>query len=149
MKTKLLTLSTVALLTLGGVDAAAQFSIDWQTISGSSGASAGGSFSLNGTAGQPAAHAQPLSGGNFSLVGGFWSFMAIQMPDAPLLSIQGQGADVRVFWPLPATSFVLDESVSATGVWSQVQFPYTTNATEISVQVPAAGSSRFFRLRKP
>jgi hypothetical protein len=40
------------------------FSIDRFAISGG-GASGGGAFTLNGTLGQPAANAQPLSGGNF------------------------------------------------------------------------------------
>ncbi|MEX0741789.1 MAG: hypothetical protein WD079_03265 [Phycisphaeraceae bacterium] len=56
----------------------------------------------------------------------------MQTPGAPLLSIAWQGADVRVFWPLPGTGFVLDQSLTVTGAWSQVSFPYTTNATDIS-----------------
>lgn len=73
----------------------------------------------------------------------------MQTPGAPLLSIAWQGADVRVFWPLPGTGFVLDQSLTVTGAWSQVSFPYTTNATDISITVPAQAGNKFYRLRKP
>ena len=60
---------------------------------------------------------------------------------------------MRVFWPLPATGFVLEQTMAlatspATSVWSQVSFPYQTNATHISITVPPTGS-KFYRLRKP
>ena len=55
---------------------------------------------------------------------------------------------MRVFWPLPATGFVLDQSPTATGAWSQVTLPYATNATELSISVPAPAGYRFYRLRK-
>jgi hypothetical protein len=58
-----------------------------------------------------------------------------------------------VFWQLPATGFVLDESTALASsqpatVWSQVPVAtYETNATQISVTVTPVGS-RFYRLRK-
>jgi hypothetical protein len=58
------------------------------------------------------------------------------------------GNNARVYWPWPATGFLLDQSLTVTGAWSQVAFPYATNATHISVTVPAVGD-RFYRLRKP
>jgi len=48
------------------------FDLTWSTIDGGGGASTGGSFSLAGTSGQPDAGAL-LSGGSYTLVGGFWS----------------------------------------------------------------------------
>jgi hypothetical protein len=74
--------------------------------------------------------------------------------DLPLLSVERvAGGGVRLFWPRPATSFVLDQTTAlasppATNSWSQVPFPYQTNATQISVTVTPAGS-RFYRLRRP
>ena len=41
--------------------------------------------------------------------------VAVKSVGAPLLSIAGQGADVRIFWPLSATGFVLDQSPTITG----------------------------------
>ena len=128
---------------------AQSYSINWHTIDGGGGASTGGVFTVRGTAGQPEAGARPMTNGGFALTGGFWSVIAVQTTDAPLLSVKRQGADVRVFWPLPATGFVLDQSLAVTGPWSQVSFPYTTNATDISISVPAPTGNQFYRLRKP
>ncbi len=49
----------------------AQFQIDWYTIDSGGGAASGGSFSLNGTIGQP--DAASSAGGTFDCAGGFWS----------------------------------------------------------------------------
>jgi len=144
------TLIFVSLLGLLAVRATAQiYSIDKFTIDGGGGTSTGGVYSVSGTIGQPDASG-PLSGGTYTLVGGFWALPgAVQTPGAPLLSVESLGGNnVRVFWPLPATGFVLDQSLTVTGAWSQVAFPYATNATHISVTVPAVGS-KFHRLRKP
>jgi hypothetical protein len=125
------------------------YSIDWHTIDGGGGTSTGGVYSVSGTLGQPDAGA-PMTGGPYSLTGGFWSLLsAVQTPGAPLLSIEQQGAAVRVFWPRPATGFVLDQSPTATGTWSQVAFPYATNAAEISISEPGQSGNKFYRLRKP
>lgn len=50
--------------------ALAQFALDWHTVDGGGGTSTGGTYSLSGTIGQP--DAGVMSGGTFSLVGGFW-----------------------------------------------------------------------------
>ena len=142
-------LTYIAFLLFTFAPCAQQFSIDWFKVSGG-GTSTGGVYSVSGTIGQPDANPLPLTGGNYSLTGGFWSLLsALQTPGAPLLSIERQGADVRVFWPLPASGFVLDQSLAVTGAWSQVFFPYATNATAISITVPAPAGNKFYRLRKP
>src|SRR5438309_765524 len=79
------------------VRARAQFAIDWHTIDGGSGISTGGVYAVNGTIGQP--DAGKMTGGNFTLEGGFWSIFAVQTPGAPLLSIERQVNAVRVYWP--------------------------------------------------
>jgi hypothetical protein len=43
---------------------------------------------------------------------------------------------------------VFDQSPTATGAWSQVAFPYTTNATDLSISVPAPTGNKFYRLRR-
>lgn len=50
----------------------AEFSIDWYTIDGGGGVSAGGEFSLTGTIGQHDASSAPAEGGVYSVFGGFW-----------------------------------------------------------------------------
>jgi uncharacterized protein (TIGR03118 family) len=72
----------------------------------------------------------------------------------PLLSIERTYGNVRVFWSVTATNFVLDQTTTllsppATNSWTQVPFPYQTNATQISVTQPVTPGSKFFRLRKP
>jgi hypothetical protein len=53
--------------------AAAQFTIDWHTIDAGGGDSVGGAFQLSGTIGQhDAGPSGAMSGGSFTLVGGFW-----------------------------------------------------------------------------
>ncbi len=79
---------------------------------------------------------------------------SLSTPPGPRLNVaQLPGGNVRVSWPLPATGFVLEQSASlttppATNVWSQVPFPYSTNATQISVTVTPT-TNQFYRLRQP
>ena len=152
MKTTLafpLALSALTVLAVVGGASAQSYSIDWHTIDGGGGTSTGGVFAVSGTVGQPDANAQSMTNGTFSLTGGFWSIFTVPTPDAPLLSVDRQGTAVRVFWPLPATGYVLDQSLTVTGAWSQVAFPYTTNVNGISVSTPAPVGIKFYRLRKP
>jgi uncharacterized protein (TIGR03118 family) len=77
-----------------------------------------------------------------------------QRVERPPLSIERTYGSVRVFWPLPGTGFVLDQTTNlvsppATNSWVQVPFPYQTNLTHISVTQPAAVGNEFYRLRKP
>ncbi|HMJ88947.1 MAG TPA: hypothetical protein VK530_03980 [Candidatus Acidoferrum sp.] len=132
---------------------AQSYSIDWFTIDGGGGTSTGGVYSVSGTIGQP--DAGTLTNGPYSLVGGFWGGVnVIQTPGAPLLSVEKLvGGNVRVFWPLPANGFVLDQTTALTStpaatVWNQVPFPYQTNATHISITVTPSGVL-FYRLRHP
>ena len=141
-------LSAFSLFTMADDTPAQSFAINWHTIGSGGGTSTGGAFALNGTIGQPAASAQALTNGTFSITGGFWSIFATQTPEAPLLSVEQQGADVRVFWPLPATGFVLEQSPTVSGAWSQVPFPYATNTTDISISLPTPAGNKFYRLRK-
>ena len=47
------------------------FNLSWWTVDGGGGISSGGVYSLSATIGQP--DAGSLSGGEFTLAGGFWS----------------------------------------------------------------------------
>ncbi|HEV8694834.1 MAG TPA: hypothetical protein VGQ93_11730 [Lysobacter sp.] len=127
------------------------FRIDWFSIDGGSGASSGGQFSLSGTIGQPDAGA--MSSGDYELVGGFWGVVDVmQTPGAPWLAIERNGGGVRVFWPQPATGWVLDQATAPNAPavsWTQVAFPYQTNSTHISISVQAPAGNRYYRLRKP
>ena len=124
MKTILALLGSVCVLATSAL--AQSYSIDWFTIDGGGGTSTGGVYSVSGTIGQP--DAGKMSGGNYSIDGGFWGItVAVQTPGAPLLSVERLGNAVRIHWPRPATGFLLDQSLTVTGVWSQVGFPYATD----------------------
>ena len=150
------TLSLLALLAAGGLTVHAQYTIHWSKIAGGGGLnSTGGVYSVSGTIGQPDASGA-LTGGVYSVTGGFWPGVTlVQTPDAPLLASELlPGGSVRIYWPLPATGFVLDQTTAlasppAAISWSQVPFPYQTNATHISITVPPGIGSKFYRLRKP
>jgi hypothetical protein len=127
------------------------YAINWWTIDGGGGTSTGGIFTLTGTIGQP--DAGRIAGGAYQLDGGFWGIVAaVQTPGAPLLTVQVTNNVARIFWPIPATGFVLDHAGALNGSpigWGQVSFPYQTNATHIFITVPQPAGDRFYRLRKP
>jgi hypothetical protein len=148
MKTNRFKLLLVLLIITASATVHAQsYSIDWFSVDGGGRTSTGGVYSVSGTIGQP--DAGKSTGGNFSIDGGFWSIVAVQTPGLPRLFIQQIGGGVRVYWPTNAIGFILDQSPTVTGTWSQVSFPYTTNATDISITVPSPSGNKFYRLRGP
>ena len=56
----------------GSVASGQVFSIEWHRVTGGGGQSIGGNFFVSGTIGQAEAGA-PMTGGVFSLTGGFWA----------------------------------------------------------------------------
>lgn len=143
-------LISIGIALFANVCLAQTFSIDWHTIDGGGGTSTGGVFAVSGTAGQPDANSQALTGGTFSLTGGFWSIMAGPTSNLPItISMEQQSTGIRIFWLLPSTGFLLEQSSTVTGIWSQVIGPYATNATTISINLPAPTGNNFFRLHRP
>lgn len=148
-------LAIIVLLTWSGLSAQAQYSLGPSKIAGGGATtpSTGGVYAVRGSIGQPDASGAS-AGGPYSVNGGFWRSL-LQTPGAPLLSAQSLAdGNVRISWPLSAASFVLDQTVALTNApgnsaWSQVPFPYATNATEISITVAAPAGNKFYRLRKP
>jgi len=129
-------LGTLAALLLCGAYAQAQtYSIDWHTTDGGGGTSSGGVYSVSGTIGQPDAGG-PMTGGNYSLTGGFWSLFAVQSPGAPLLSIERLGGVVRVFWPKPSVGFLLDQSFTVTAHGRRFPFPTRRTARTSASRCP-------------
>jgi hypothetical protein len=129
---------------------AQSFSIDWFTIDGGSGTSTGGVYSVSGTIGQPDAGA--MSGGNFSIDGGFWGIIAaVQTPGAPLLTITRSNSFAIVSWPDTATGFRLENNnnLSLTNGWATTPQARSTNAGVISITVPATTGNNFYRLKNP
>jgi trimeric autotransporter adhesin len=83
--------------------------------------------------------------------GAAYVFTNLNAP-GPQISIERSPDRIRLFWALSAEGFVLDQTselTSNTNMWSQVPFPYETNATHIFVTTPTSLGSKFYRLRKP
>src|SRR5665213_2628504 len=89
---------------------AQQYSIDWYKIAGGGGTSTGATYQVTGTIGQPDAGGA-MSGGNFSVTGGFWSLISVvQTSGAPTLTITNSGNNVIVSWPYPSTGWTLQQN---------------------------------------
>src|ERR1035438_4556721 len=88
---------TTALLLLAFSAHAQPYSIDWYKIAGGGGTSTGAVYQVTGTIGQHDAGG-PMTGGNFSLTGGFWALYAVQTPVAPLLTITYEIGRAIVSW---------------------------------------------------
>ena len=130
---------------------AQSYSIDWFTIDGGGGTSTGGVYSVSGTTGQPDA-GTPMTGGNFSLTGGFWSLFAVQTPGAPLLSIAYTTTNtVVVFWPSPSTGYQLQQNTNNVGSvnWSNIVTTPLDDVTTRTVIINPPTGNRFYRLAKP
>jgi hypothetical protein len=126
------------------------FSIDWSTIDGGGWTSTGGAYSLSGTIGQPDA-GPALTGGNFSVTGGFWVFSVVQTAGAPSLTIFSTATNtVVVSWPSPSTGFNPQQNTNLNGAaWTTPSDIVNDNgATKFIIINPSAGN-RFFRLSKP
>lgn len=131
----------------------AQFALDWWTIDGGAGTSTGGVYSVSGTIGQPDA-GPALSGGQFTLNGGFWGVIAaVQTPEAPLLSITLTNSFVVVSWPLAgAEGWFLEATNALPNVstpWPVITPPYHTNGANLRFIEPVPTGNRFYRLQKP
>lgn len=58
---------------------------------------------------------------------------------------------ITISWDTPAADFVLERSDTVGGSdksWTQIPFPYQTNAGRIFITEPSPAGSRFYRLRK-
>ncbi len=137
------------LLTPGSL--AAQYAIDWSAIAGGGGTSTGSGYKLCGTVGQ--VDAGTMSGGPFTLTGGFWSMVeAVQTPGAPRLNIWCGGGLLKIAWAKPAEGWVLESTpaLSATALnWTPVSQGYQDDGTDLYVTFTVPPGSSFFRLHKP
>ena len=160
MKTQSLTMENTGRVRLLGFcfllsafcfSARGQYSIDWSKIAGGGGTSTGGVYSVSGTIGQP--DAGQMSGGNYTLTGGFWGILAaVQTQGAPWLTITSTSTNtVVVSWPMPAEGWVLEatNALPATAPWPQLAPPYQTNGANLQYIEASPVGNRFYRLHKP
>jgi hypothetical protein len=146
MKTFLLIWS----LLVGVAVPAQQYSIDWSKVAGGGGTSTNGQYSVSGTIGQADA-GLAMSGGQYSVTGGFWSFInVVQTPGAPTLNISHNGNTVTVYWQNVAGWNLVQDSNLATPVasWSASGGVTLSNGTNYLNLVNPSGNL-FFRLKNP
>ena len=123
---------------------AQQYSMDWYKISGGGGTSTNGRYSLSGTIGQPDASVA-MTGGNYSLTGGFWALYAVQTPGAPLLSISFVGNQAVVSWDSSITGWTLQTNDNlTTPTWGN----FLGNVVNNSVTNSPSKGNVFFRLKQ-
>ena len=125
-----------------------QYSIDWYTIAGGGGSSSNSQYLVSGTIGQPATGS--MSGGNFSLTGGFWSlYSVVQTPGAPLLTLQLTATNTVVLsWPAGSTTYGLEQSsLLSPPSWDGVTNSAVMLDGQNQVTLGLSAGNRFFRLK--
>ena len=139
-----------ALLCSTTLVALGQYSIDWYSISGGGGTSSNGQYTHSGTIGQHAAGG-PMTGGAYSVTGGFWSLYALQTPGAPLLTIWVTPTNTAVIsWPSPSTGFGLQQNMDLkTTNWVTPPQPVNDNGVARFLIVNPPAGNRFYRLHHP
>lgn len=142
-------LGLIGVFGLTGSVLAQSYSIDWFTIDGGGGVSTGGVFSVSGTIGQP--DAGTMSGGDYSVTGGFWSIFAVQTPGAPLLTISLTPTNTAVIsWPSPSSGYALQQNTNLnTANWATPLETVADNGTNKFIIVNPPTNNRFYRLFKP
>jgi hypothetical protein len=126
------------------------YSIDWYKVSGGGGTSSNGQYVVSGTIGQHDAGG-PMTNGNFSLTGGFWSLYAVQTPGAPMLFIAKSGNNAILSWSASAAGYLLEINPSLTtpGGWTTVSpVPPPVNGTNYVTNAIVPGNN-YYRLRHP
>jgi hypothetical protein len=136
-------------LLIPAVSFAQPYSIDWHTISGGGGTSSGGNYSISGTIGQHDASMAPMTGGDYSLTGGFWSFISVlQSAGAPVLAIRYSSNRVIVSWPSSAANYVLQQNSDVTTTnWTISNFTVNDEGATNSITIAAPTGNLFFRLQ--
>jgi len=87
-----------------------------------------------------------MSGGNYSVTGGFWSLISVvQTPGAPLLIITHVGNQAIVSWDSSATGWTLQTNSNlSTGNWGNYLGVVVNNSV---TNAPPTGNV-FFRLKQ-
>lgn len=129
---------------------AQSYSIDWYKIAGGGGTSSNGQFVVSGTVGQHDASLQQMSGGNYSLTGGFWGLISLaQTPGAPTLYISQSGNTVTIFWQdTLGWSLQQNNNLAVPAGWSASGGVTLSNGTN-SLNIVSPTGNLFFRLNHP
>jgi hypothetical protein len=93
-----------------------------------------------------------MSGGTFTLQGGFWSVISVvQSPGAPTLSVSQNGSFLKITWRKPADGWMLESTPALsvpTSNWNPVSPAPQDDGTNLYVTFSMPPGNAFFRLRK-
>jgi len=128
---------------------AQSYSIDWYKIAGGGGTSTGATYQVSGTIGQPDA-SLAMSGGNYSLTGGFWSLIAaVQTPGTPNLTITFVGPNSAVVsWPNTGSYTLQTNNNLTTSNWLGYGGTINTSNGTNSITISPPTGNLFFRLKQ-
>ena len=93
-----------------------------------------------------------MSGGNYSIDGGFWGAIAVvPVPGAPSLTIACTATNsVTVSWPSPSLGWILQHNGDLnTTNWAEVPTTPSDDGTTKRVTAAPPVGNRFYRLKKP
>jgi hypothetical protein len=139
----------ILLLTAGFSLFAQNYSVDWYKVAAGGGTSSNGQYSVSGTVGQPDAGG-PMTGGNYSLTGGFWSLISVvQTAGAPTLYITHSGNAVMVYWQnVSGWSLQQNGNLASPAGWL-VNGNWTTSNGTNYLNFTSPTGNLFFRLTQP
>ncbi len=143
-------MAAAVILLLTAMQAHSQsYAINWYKIAGGGGTSTGSVYSVNGTIGQHDAGG-PMTGGSYSLTGGFWSLISVvQTPGAPLLAINfnlGLPA-VTISWPSSGSFTIQTNGNLAATNWVNYGGLVNNTAGTNSITISPPAGNLFFRLK--
>jgi hypothetical protein len=134
------------------IQASAQtYSADWHKVAGGGGVSTGGVYSVNGTAGQHDASG-PMTGGPYSVTGGYWALSAVQTPGAPFLKILLSNTNTAIVsWTAPSVGWILQQNTNLAlpAGWSNATNAVTQAGGQNEIIVARPTGNRFYRLFHP
>ena len=126
-------------------------SVDWHKVAGGGGTSTSAVYSVSGTVGQHDAGG-PLTGGAYSITGGFWALSVVQTPGAPLLKIFRSNTNTAIVsWPAPSDGWILQQnsSLALPAAWSNATNAVTQAGGQNQIVVSLPAGNRFYRLFHP
>jgi len=118
---------------------------------GGTSSSSNGLFRIDGTLGQP--DAGRMSGGPFSVLGGFWSMVSIvPTGGAPKLTVEREAKSnaLIVSWPSPSSGWRLEQNQDLTqGTWKPMNQPPVDDGARNLILINPPVGQVYFRLTKP
>jgi hypothetical protein len=126
------------------------YTIDWYKVAGGGGTSTGGTYQVGATIGQPDASAA-MTGGNFSLTGGFWSLISVvQTAGLPNLTITHSGNSIVISWPNTG-SYILQQNsnLALPSGWVTSGYSISISNGINSITITGPIGNLYFRLFNP